>query len=140
MDDQRVRARSFRRIATIGCLYFAALALLLFWPTRVTRPFGPELAAVRSAVPYGDTLLEIAANVVVFMPLGALSAWLLPRGRRWLGIVAGVLVSCAAELIQATMLPDRVASWRDVLANSLGVIAGLAATSWITNWRAGRSE
>ena len=124
--------RRARVTAAVVAVYAVGLAFLLFWSGAVTRPFDPVLRRLRELVPYGDTLLEIGANVVVFIPLGALIVWLLPRRRWWLGILAGIAVSVAAELVQAMFLSDRVGSARDVFANSLGVCLGAGTVAWLT--------
>lgn len=110
--------------AQIGALYLIGVGLIVLWPSQLTTPFRGLLAAMQSFMPYGDTLLEIGANVLLFIPVGLLAAWWLPRGRRWLGLLTGVLISLGAEIAQAAFLPGRVASVRDVVANSLGVLLG----------------
>ena len=125
MRETRPGAGRIVRTASLGALYLIGVGLNVLWPTRVTTPFRVYLDSLRSVIPYGDTLLEIGANVALFVPVGLLAAWWLPQGKRWLGFVAGVALSASAELAQATLLPDRVASARDVLANSIGVLIGI---------------
>jgi VanZ family protein len=68
----------------------------------------------------------------------ALAAWfagLMPR-RRWWKIFAGLgLLGIGIEVAQALMHEGRDADPRDVLANSIGAIAGLvAAWSGLARW------
>ena len=112
-------------LMVVGVVYALAAATLVFWPSRVTDLFGGTLESVDHAYRYGSQLLEIGANILLFVPAGWLAGRLLPRGWRWLAVVGGVAASVGIELIQATFLPDRVASPTDVLANSLGTILGL---------------
>lgn len=120
------RRRRARRIAIVlGTLYALAAAAILLWPTLVTAGFRSQLNLLGDVVPYGDKLLEVGANVVLFIPAGWIAGTLLPRRKWWLGLCGGVLASATAELAQALLLPGRVPSLRDVLANSLGVALGI---------------
>lgn len=112
-------------IAVVGLIYALGAAAILFWPTTLTDAFRAQLDAVGELIPYGDKLLEAGANVLLFVPAGWLAGSLLPRGKRWLGLIGGVMVSSGVELTQAVLLPGRVPSPRDILANSLGVALGV---------------
>ena len=72
-------------------------------------------------------VVQVAANVVLFVPLGLLVALLLPRRRMWLVAPGALLVSVAIETVQALLLPVR---WggdvTDVIANTAGGLLGLA--------------
>lgn len=128
-NPQQRSAWRRRMIAAIGVAYVAGAAVLLLWPTAVTGPFSSLLAALRRTVPYGDRLLEVGANVVLFVPLGWAVASLLPRGRRWLVVVGAVIVSSMVEFAQGALLPGRSASLRDVAANSLGAAIGVGVVA-----------
>jgi hypothetical protein len=65
---------------------------------------------------------EGLANVLLFVPLGAAGALLLRRHAAWVVIALGAL-SLAIEVLQAR-LPGRTPSYRDVVANSVGALAG----------------
>lgn len=71
-------------------------------------------------------VLEFAANVVLFLPAGIL--WVLWTGGRrwWLAAAAGLALSAGIELTQAVALADRVPDVRDLVANTLGALAGAA--------------
>ncbi|HRA07366.1 MAG TPA: DUF4012 domain-containing protein [Propionicimonas sp.] len=125
-EDPRPRSEGRKRaLLVLGGLYLIGAGLVLLWPNPVTTPFQELLSQASRAVPYGDQLLEVAANVILFVPAGWLAGALLPRRWRWLVIPGGILVSGAVELIQSLLLPGRVSSPRDVLANSLGAALGL---------------
>lgn len=68
-------------------------------------------------------LVEFAANVLMFVPLG-LFGTLAIRRRRWLVIPVLGLASGVIELVQRLALPQREASWLDVLADIMGAAAG----------------
>ena len=70
-------------------------------------------------------LIEFAANIGLFVPLGALLLHLLGRRRWWLVLAVGFALSCGIELLQL-VLPARVTDVRDVLANTLGTAMGIA--------------
>lgn len=69
--------------------------------------------------------LEVAANVGYFVPVGLLLVLALPRSRWWVALLVGVGLSVASELGQALLLPERVSSVTDLLANSLGTVLGV---------------
>jgi VanZ family protein len=124
------------RVATWGLLAYAGLlAAVALWPQPVDRPLSGLLRRVlrglhRDGVPawvdYG--FVESASNVLLFVPLGALVAWIAGRRFWWAGVAAGLLTSCAIELAQFLFLPGRYATPADVLANTLGAVAGSLLT------------
>ena len=73
----------------------------------------------------GFTKLELIANVLVFVPIGVLAFLLLRTRPIILALLVGPVLSFGVELVQATLLPHRVASLVDVAANSLGATAGV---------------
>jgi len=90
---------------------------------------GVDLSQELDATGFGwvtYTQLESFANVLLFVPFGLLIALLLPTRWWWLVIVALAVVAGGIELGQALFLPGRVASFDDVLANSLGGVVGVA--------------
>ncbi|MBD7956903.1 VanZ family protein [Microbacterium sp. Sa4CUA7] len=74
-------------------------------------------------------VLEFAANVALFVPLGVL--WVLWAGTRrwWFAAAAGLILSVAIELTQALALPDRYPDVRDLIANTLGSALGAVAVA-----------
>lgn len=115
------------RILLVG--YLLGVALIAFWPTPVDRDFRGLLYDITDffgagGMPWADTyrFIEFAANILFFVPFGALVTWV--AGRWWLGILLGVLVAGAIELVQAAALPERYSTLQDVLANSLGAALG----------------
>ncbi|MCY1227814.1 VanZ like family protein [compost metagenome] len=126
-----------RRTVLLLLLYLAALACIGFWPTPVERPVSgllrsflrflqdqPLTAGIRAGH------VEVAANVLLFVPLGLLIAGLLPPRRWWLAAAAGLLGSVAIEAIQFLALDQRQASLRDVAGNTLGALLGALAAVW----------
>lgn len=134
-----VRRRIF---VWLFALYLAALACIGFWPTPVERPVSgllrnflrvlqeqPLTAGIRSGH------VEVAANVLLFVPLGLLIASLLPARRWWLAAVAGLLGSGAIEVVQFLALDQRQAGLRDVASNTVGALLGALAVVWVRRRR-----
>lgn len=125
-----------RRVgAVLLVLYLAALTAIAVWPTPVDRPFGGTLAAILArlrAAGFGVIdydVVESASNALLFLPFGLLLAGLLGRGRRWLALGVCLAATLAIEFLQKTLLPERTADVRDLLANSIGAVLGIAAVS-----------
>jgi hypothetical protein len=67
--------------------------------------------------------LDVVANMVLFMPLGfALAA---AMNRRWLPLAICVATTVMVEALQVRIIVGRDASFRDILANSVGGIIGV---------------
>ncbi|WZH39013.1 MAG: VanZ family protein [Microbacterium enclense] len=78
-------------------------------------------------------VVEFTANVAMFLPLGLLAiAW---GGRWWHGVLMGALVSATIETVQLLFLPTRVADVRDVVANTLGAVIGVAIAGAVSRRR-----
>jgi len=117
-------------LVAASCIY----AFGVWWMTLRPSIYDPEVGGIlgrlleaMQASPLTAwitfDIVESLSNVVMFVPLGLLViAW---RGRWWLGIVVGLVVSCAIELAQWCFLPTRVADPGDVVANTLGAVIGV---------------
>ena len=120
--------------------YAVGLALLVFAPlgwslNRVTvrlyfffrsdMPIAPDGIGPEH---YGAFL-----NVLLFVPLGAVLALLISRPWWWVVLPAAV-VSSVIELVQGRWL-DRVSSWSDLVANTVGALLGAAAVSLLARAR-----
>lgn len=68
-------------------------------------------------------LVQFGANVVLTAPIGLFLAMTLPRRLWWLGAVACTVLFAVGEMAQL-LLPARVPSLLDWVANSLGGLAG----------------
>jgi glycopeptide antibiotics resistance protein len=67
---------------------------------------------------------EFAANVVVVIPASAIAKCIWSR-RPWTFWTAyGFVIAVAIETVQGVALPERSASFADVVANTLGACAG----------------
>lgn len=121
-------------------LYVLLVAYASLYPlTGWHEPGGPVLAFLTAPWPPYDTRFDIAVNVLGYLPYGmlcVLSAY--PRlqgaGALAVALISAVALSLGLETIQ-TFLPFRHASTLDLVANTLGALAGgllaLAFTPWL---------
>ncbi len=118
--------------------YAIALALIVWLPdSAASRVTGIVFRLARFVAERLDlslttyTLFEFAANVALFVPFGLLVAAAWPRTNAWWIVLLGFSASAAIELVQ-TMIPGRVTTLSDVIANTLGMIVGCCA---VRIWR-----
>jgi glycopeptide antibiotics resistance protein len=76
------------------------------------------------------SFVEFTANIVMFVPLGLFFFILAPRGWRWLGPLVGLGLSAVIEFTQLVILPQRVATPYDVVANGFGAFVG-TVVAWV---------
>jgi glycopeptide antibiotics resistance protein len=108
------------------------MALVAFWPTPVDKPVSGELAAFLAVIHslgfprwINYAFVEATANVVLFVPLGAVASQAFPNKRWWQAAAFGLLVSGFMELGQELFLHDRFASPLDVVTNTTGSVIGV---------------
>jgi len=139
--DPAPHHRAALAVALAG--YATFLALVLGWPTPVDAPASATLrgilarlhdAGVPEWVSYAK--IEFGANIALFVPVGLLLAFALRRGQWWLAALAGFGLSFAAEVAQGLLRAQRVASVRDVVANTLGTLIGVGIAALIARRRA----
>ncbi len=140
---QLVPPRS-RWILAVGCTYIVALAVVGLWPTHVDEHFNVltfppirwALQPLELSAAHAYGLVEFCANILWFAPFGILML-ALRRGQPWLSVIlAGALISTTIEILQAVARPDRTASVRDVVANTLGAALGCLLYLGV-RWRRG---
>lgn len=132
VDLEERRERRVRRIsAALLVLVAVAVVVIVFMPAPPDRTGQRDLVdflarAHGQALPawIDYSLIETAANVVLFAPLGFLAA-LARRRRPWLVVPAAAAVSGLIETGQWLFLTERVASLQDVAANTAGALLGL---------------
>ena len=130
-----LRARTRRLLAFVGVGYVTACLVIGFWPSPVDAPIDGLLGRVLvylHSVGIPDVVdyrfIERGANVMLFVPLGALVAAQLSRRHWWIALVACIALSGFIELGQALLLPRRFASGSDILTNSVGAAIGVGIT------------
>ena len=123
----------------------AFVAVIALWPGRLD---GDGRAVYRfvimlheRGVPYwvDYAFVERAANVALFVPVGAILAAILPLRRWWVALVLAVGASVALEAAQL-LIADRMPSTMDVAMNAIGAVLGVAAVTAMRaiHGRAGR--
>ena len=85
-------------------------------------------------------ILEVALNVMVFIPLSCVLYLGLKRFRIFLALGLSLAFSIVAELTQGRFLPDRVATVSDVYANFLGALIGVGLAMLIEKLNSRRRE
>ena len=124
-----------RRIAAwllaVGAL---AVAVVAFWPTPIDAGFADalrdglaELQAAGAPEVFRYGVIEFAANILMFVPVGFLLAVVLPQGLRWLSPALCFLLSLGIELGQVVFASGRLGDVTDVIGNTLGGLLGAAA-------------
>ncbi|NRQ49123.1 VanZ family protein [Aeromicrobium stalagmiti] len=122
------------RLPIIGAaaLYLVGLLLVGLWPTHVdrnldmvNRPPTTWLIDIFDLDPaQGYRIGEFSANILLFIPLGALALALLPR-LGWLRVTAlAGLFSVVIEVTQTIARPERTGSVADIVANTAGAAIG----------------
>ena len=133
MQSTALLSTSRRRaspIARAACgVYFLLLVYSGLAPWSGWRDLGINaFAYLLAPIPRYVTTFDLVVNVVAYVPLGALIVLAFyPRlhgfGAVLLATLIGTLLSGAIEATQ-TFLPTRISSNLDLLANSLGALAG----------------
>lgn len=144
-DDDPVRGHpGLRRVELcLLVLYAIPVAFVLLVPigsvpsTSVTWVTDQLTTAGLPADAVTEGRVEFVCNVLILVPLSALGAlaWPASTWRDWAGY--GFLVSFAVELVQALFLPERAATFQDVVANTAGALGG----AWVVGqgrWLAAR--
>ena len=111
--------------------YLLGLGLIALWPVPVDQGASDFLTRSlwqlhRWGVPpwFNYSAVEMASNVILFLPLGALVTRILGPRLWWGGIAVGFLLSVLVELAQLVFLPARFPSVVDVAANTVGAMVG----------------
>ena len=123
--------RSHRVAAALLVAYVAVAAIVLLWPTPIDEGLKSRLKHVALVlqgdfgsriVTYG--LIDSAANVLFFVPLGILVTIMVASRLWWVAPALGLALSSVAETAQFFLLSERYASLADVAANTSGAIIG----------------
>lgn len=120
--------------------YIVLIVYASLYPWRGWQAHGASpIAYLTAAWPRWMTSFDLAANVLAYLPLGALGVW--SGASRWgtrsavaVSVLVGVLVSAVLEAAQS-YLPVRVASNVDLITNAsgalLGALLGARALPWL---------
>ncbi|MBV0894062.1 VanZ family protein [Microbacterium sp. NC79] len=116
--------------------YFALILIVTMWPKPVTEGASEVIieevlrASREAGAPesFNFNALQLAANVAMFVPFGALLAMTLTRKVFWIATVSSFLLSSSIEAIQQVFLPERQGDPWDVLMNTMGGAIGATVT------------
>lgn len=75
--------------------------------------------------------LEFLANIALFVPVGVFLLLLFGAGGWWLAGIGSFAMTAVIETIQQQM-PSRVSDERDLIANTLGALIGIAIALVLT--------
>ncbi|WP_251453566.1 VanZ family protein [Microbacterium sp. Marseille-Q6648] len=115
-------------------IYIAVLTLIAIWPVPVDSGAGPLIRAITRVLPVvTHARLEFGANILLFVPLGALLAVILAR--RYLVVPIAFVTTVGIESVQALALDRRVPSVMDIIANVTGACLGLLLVGLVEWWR-----
>ncbi len=124
--------RSRRLLLLLAGAYALSLALIGLWATPVDSgvavtdlapvAWAADLLGLSDAQVY--TLTETSANVLLFVPLGALVMLFFRHWRWWHATLVAAALSVLIELAQEVWRPERFADATDVVANTAGGAIG----------------
>jgi len=75
--------------------------------------------------------LEFLANIAMFVPVGVFLLLLFGTGLFWVAGISSFVLTSAIETVQRE-IPGRVSDPRDVIANTLGALIGIAIAVILT--------
>ena len=123
------RGAATARVALVGYLLFVGFTVWLpaSVSSKVTGLVGVMARWVAEAgiasYQQSAVVLELLANVALFVPVGLLLPFAWPRLRLWQVTLAGGLLSVVIESVQGLM-PSRFPTISDVIANTTGTFLG----------------
>lgn len=134
ITETRARLRTWLALGYALFIVYASLSPFTGW-----REQGLDFSEVLEApLSLTYTAFDASLNLISYLPFGLLAGMALRArfgafGCVALGLLSGVLLSVAMEFLQM-YLPARISSNMDMLANTIGTLAGallaLAFTSW----------
>jgi glycopeptide antibiotics resistance protein len=120
----------YRHVKLLLAAYSVCLALALFWPSSDRQSAAVVwladaltwLGLPATLVTFGR--LEVVLNAAIVVPVTLLASAVRPdlSWRDWTALAFCVAVG--VEVVQGLLLPGRQASFSDVVANTLGALAG----------------
>ncbi|WP_168200413.1 VanZ family protein [Protaetiibacter larvae] len=117
-------------------VYLVVVGVIVWTPVSSDTPFGGPIGVVARwltgfGLPLAEsyTVLEVAANVVMFLPFGALAMTAFRWTRVWSTTLAGLATSGLIEGVQL-FLPTRYSTVSDLVANTSGALLGALAVAW----------
>jgi len=107
------------------------LAFVAFWPSPIDQPVQGDLARLlrflhARGIPrwFDYKLVEAAANVLLFVPVGFVATLAFTRKSWWQVGAFGLTISGCMEVGQLLFLDNRFASPVDLVTNTGGAVVG----------------
>jgi glycopeptide antibiotics resistance protein len=112
-------------------VYAALLVFIVMWPSSVIASESVwrawwALQGLGAPEWVTQRKIEFGMNILLFMPLSFLGSVFRPRWGWTMWLLTGLFVTTSIEMFQLLVLPGRTAAWEDILANTLGAVAGYA--------------
>jgi glycopeptide antibiotics resistance protein len=135
-----------RDLVIVLAVYSAFLAVVLLAPTSGSQSSAASwLGDLAASLGVPDRFVtqprvEFVCNALILMPVSALGSLIWPRTtwRDWTAYA--FVIAGAVELIQGLVLPDRTATFVDVVANTLGGLGGAVVVAQVRSRRRGVSR
>ncbi|UKA48997.1 VanZ family protein [Arthrobacter sp. FW305-123] len=131
-----VLARQFSTgwLKALFTAYLIALAFVVFLPAREASTVTGFVGVIAGwlallGIPFdaAGVAVEFIANIVMFVPFGVFVRLLKPTLWNWWPLALLAAASSGTIEVIQLLVPGRVTALSDVLANTLGALAGLAA-------------
>lgn len=127
------RQYATRWLKALFIAYLVALAFVVFLPSReasTVTGFVGVIAGWLSVLGLpkdaAGIAVEFIANIVMFVPFGLFVRLLKPALWNWWPLALLAAVSSGTIEVVQLLVPGRVTALSDVVANTLGALAGLA--------------
>lgn len=129
-----MRTAPLRRLGVVGLLLaLPVVGVLTLWPTHWLLRAKPRVLQGLRWLHAREmfewvywTRLEVLANVAMFVPLAMLLVFVLGARRWWIALGLCLAATVGIEAVQHLFLPGRVASVKDIVANGVGALLGVA--------------
>ncbi len=135
-----------RVLPAVTILYLVAVAWITLNPfppdphrNRLLEALLAGFASVPALAWIDYDVAEFTANILLFVPMGLLLTLLLGRWRWWLALSLGIAATLLIEFVQL-FLPARVSDARDLIANTLGTLIGIAVAAVLRRARRPRAR
>ena len=123
-------------------LLSGAYLVFVGWLTLTPQPIGPDdqqlILRILDALHrrgYAESVdynrLEFLANIALFVPIGVFLLLLVGAGQWWLAGIGSFLLTAFIETMQQ-QIPGRVPDQRDLVANTVGGLIGIAVALVLT--------
>ena len=129
--------RARRWAALVLAVYLVLVALVGLVPRPLDTGLTPWVRGTLAQMHRGGLpgfvnydVVELAAHVLLFVPLGILAVVATGRRMVWLSVVALIAVCVLVEFEPSLLAPDHSPSMLDLILNVVGAVAGAAIGYW----------